>query len=39
MAGKKRGDFDKDGIEGLAKNKPVVYQVENANGKMLISVQ
>ena len=32
MAGKKSGSFDKDGIEGLAKDKPVVYQIEEAKG-------
>jgi len=32
MAGKKSGTFDKDGIEGLAKNKPVVYRIEDAKG-------
>ena len=33
VAGKKSGSFDKSGIEGLAKNKPVVYKIENAKGK------
>ena len=33
MAGKKSGKFDFAGIEGLAKNKPVVYQIENSKGK------
>ena len=33
MAGKKSGKFDKSGIEGLAKDKPVVYIIENAKGK------
>ena len=33
MAGKKSSKFDKSGIEGLAKNKPVVYQIENAKGE------
>lgn len=33
MAGKKSGKFDSSGIEGLAKNKPVVYQIENAKGE------
>ncbi len=27
MAGKKSGSFDKKGIEGLAKDKPVVYTI------------
>lgn len=35
MAGKKSGSFDKQGIEGLAKDKPVVYTIENAKGKNL----
>jgi len=35
MAGKKSGRFDNDGIEGLAKDKPVVYQIQNSNGKNL----
>ena len=33
MAGKKSGSFDKDGIEGLAKDKPVVYHIEDVKGK------
>ena len=33
MTGKKSGGFNKDGIEGLAKNKPVVYQIENSKGE------
>lgn len=33
MVGKKTGSFDKSGIEGLAKDKPVVYQIENAKGQ------
>ena len=32
MAGKKSGGFDKDGIEGLAKDKPVVYTIEDNKG-------
>ena len=32
MAGKKSGSFDKDGIENLAKDKPIVYQIEDAKG-------
>ena len=35
MAGKKSGSFDKDGIEGLAKDKPVVYDIQNKTGKTL----
>ncbi len=35
MAGKKSGSFDEKGIEGLAKDKPVVYNIENKNGKTL----
>ena len=35
MAGKKSGNFDNDGIEGLAKDKPVVYDIQNKNGKTL----
>lgn len=33
MRGKKSGNFDSDGIEKLAKDKPVVYQIENSQGK------
>jgi len=33
MSGKKSADFDKKGIEGLAKDKPVVYKVEDSKGK------
>ena len=33
MLGKKSGKFDNTGIEGLAKDKPVVYQVENSKGE------
>ncbi len=29
MAGKKSGGFNKDGIEGLAKDKPVVYEIQD----------
>jgi len=32
MPGKKSGKFDNRGIEGLAKNKPVVYKIENSKG-------
>ncbi|HJP19406.1 MAG TPA: GIY-YIG nuclease family protein [Nitrospinota bacterium] len=35
MAGKKSGSFNKEGIDGLAKDKPVVYNIENKNGKTL----
>lgn len=35
MAGKKTGSFDAKGIEGLAKDKPVVYDIENKQGKTL----
>ncbi len=35
MSGKKSGSFDKDGIEGLAKDKPVVYDIQNKGGKTL----
>lgn len=35
MAGKKSGSFNEQGIEGLAKNKPVVYNIEDKNGKTL----
>ena len=35
MAGKKTGRFDKNGIEGLAKDKPVVYRIEDARGNNL----
>ena len=35
MAGKKSGSFDKKGIEGLAKDKPVVYTIEDGKGKNL----
>ena len=33
MAGKKSGRFDSEGIGGLAKDKPVVYKIENSGGK------
>jgi len=32
MTGKKSGKFDSSGIEGLAKDKPVVYKIENSKG-------
>ena len=35
MAGKKSGSFDEKGIHGLAKNKPVVYTIEDNNGNNL----
>jgi len=35
MAGKKSGGFNKDGIERLAGNKPVVYDIQNKSGKTL----
>lgn len=35
MPGKKSGSFDEQGIEGLAKNKPVVYHIEDNKGKTL----
>jgi len=33
MSGKKSSKFDNSGIEGLAKNKPVVYKIENSKGE------
>ena len=35
MSGKLSGPFDKKGIEGLAKDKPVVYEIEDTRGKNL----
>lgn len=35
MAGKKSGSFDVKGIEGLAKDKPVVYTIINRKGDNL----
>ncbi|MCU7932792.1 MAG: hypothetical protein KZQ90_18510 [Candidatus Thiodiazotropha sp. (ex Codakia rugifera)] len=35
MAGKKSGGFNEKGIEGLAKDKPIVYDIEDRNGKTL----
>lgn len=35
MAGKKSGSFDNDGIEGLAKDKPVVYDIQDKKGNTL----
>lgn len=35
MTGKKSGSFDKEGIEGLAKDKPVVYDIQDEKGKTL----
>lgn len=33
MPGKKSSRFDTEGIEGLAKDKPIVYKIENSDGK------
>lgn len=33
MGKRKNGNFNKEGIESLAKNKPVVYKIENSRGK------
>ena len=39
MTGKKSGIFDKAGIETLAKNKPVVYRIEdNAGNDVYVGV-
>ncbi|MCG7927207.1 MAG: hypothetical protein JAY67_16925 [Candidatus Thiodiazotropha taylori] len=35
MAGKKSGNFNKEGIEGLAKDKPVVYDIQDKKGNTL----
>ena len=35
MAGKKSGGFDKEGIENLAKDKPVVYEIQDNQGDPL----
>ena len=35
MAGKKSGSFSKEGIENLAKDKPVVYEINDKNDKLL----
>ena len=35
MSGRKSGKFSNEGIEALAKNKPVVYRIENKEGKDL----
>ncbi len=35
MAGKKSGSFDKKGIESLAKDKPIVYTIEDSKGDPL----
>lgn len=35
MGGKKSGNFDDKGIESLAKDKPVVYDIQNNKGKTL----
>jgi len=33
MGKRKSGEFSKDGIESLAKDKPVVYKIENKKGE------
>lgn len=35
MSGKKSGGFTKEGIESLAKDKPVVYKIEDGKGNNL----
>ncbi len=35
MSGKRSGTFNKKGIESLAKDKPVVYEIESIRGKNL----
>lgn len=35
MAGRKSGKFTNEGIESLAKDRPVVYKIENSEGKNL----
>ena len=35
MPGKKSGKFDNEGIEGLAKDKPVVYKIEDDQRNLL----
>ena len=35
MPGKKSGNFNKKGTEGIANDKPSVYKIKNANGKTL----
>ena len=35
MAGRKSGKFNKEGIEALAKDKPVVYVIEDDRGSNL----
>ncbi|HEC12073.1 MAG TPA: hypothetical protein ENI80_02315 [Acidiferrobacteraceae bacterium] len=35
MTGKKSGSFENKGIEGLAKDKPVVYNIEDKKGNTL----
>ena len=32
MSGRKSGKFDQNGIEALAKNKPVVYRIQDQAG-------
>jgi len=33
MHGMKSAPFDKNGIESLSKNKPIVYKIENSKGE------
>lgn len=35
MGGKKSGTFDPKGIESLAKNKPVLYEIQDNKGDLL----
>ena|SRR3972149_5624267 len=35
MAGKKTSEFTNEGIESLAKNKPVVYKIDNNKGEII----
>lgn len=35
MSGRKSGKFNKAGVEALAKNKPVVYRIEDKEGNDL----
>ena len=35
VSGKKSGRFDNSGIKGLARDKPVVYQIQNSKGKTI----
>ena len=32
MSGRKSGKFDQDGVEAIAKNKPVVYRIKDQAG-------